>query len=49
MDKDLEKELIRLSTSLFNKKTAPSLLFAKEIGNMYTPSLYGCLASYLLR
>lgn len=48
LDKDLEKELVRLSNPLFNKKTSPSLLFAKEIGNMYTPSLYGCLASYLL-
>lgn len=48
LDKDLEKELVRLSNPLFNKKTSPSLLFAREIGNMYTPSLYGCLASYLL-
>ncbi len=48
-NKELEKELVRLSEPLFKKKTAPSLLLAKEIGNMYTPSLYGCLASHLLR
>ncbi len=48
MDKNLEKELVRLSEKQFKSKTAPSLLFAKEIGNMYTPSLYSCLVSYLL-
>jgi hydroxymethylglutaryl-CoA synthase len=48
VDKNLEKELVRLSEKLFKTKTAPSLLFAKEIGNMYTPSLYSCLVSYLL-
>lgn len=47
-NKDLERELVRLSEPLFKKKTCPSLLLAKEIGNMYTPSLYGCLASHLL-
>jgi hydroxymethylglutaryl-CoA synthase len=47
IDKQLEKELIKSSEKLFKLKTAPSLLFAKEIGNMYTPSLYACLASYL--
>ncbi|RNA23808.1 hydroxymethylglutaryl- synthase 1, partial [Brachionus plicatilis] len=48
LDKKLEKELIKSSESLFKKKTLPTLLFAKEIGNMYTPSLYGCLVSHLL-
>jgi len=48
LNKDLEKELVKLSEPLYKLKTVPSLLFAKEIGNMYTPSLYGCLASYLL-
>lgn len=47
-NKVLEKELVRLSESLFKKKTAPSLFLAKEIGNMYTPSLYGCLASHII-
>lgn len=49
VDKELEKELMRASEPLFKKKTAPTLLFAKEVGNMYTPSLYACLASYLIR
>lgn len=48
LDKNLEKELIKSSELLFKKKTYPALLFAKEIGNMYTPSLYGCLISHLL-
>lgn len=47
-NKELEKELVRISEPLFKKKTANSLLLAKEIGNMYTPSLYGCLASHLV-
>jgi hydroxymethylglutaryl-CoA synthase len=49
VDKNLEKELVRLSEPLFKAKTFPSLAFAKEIGNMYTPSLYACLISHLLR
>jgi hydroxymethylglutaryl-CoA synthase len=48
INKDLEKELIKLSNPLFKKKTEASLLFSKRIGNMYTPSLYSCLASFLL-
>lgn len=47
-NKELEKEVVRLSNPLFKKKTEPSLFLAKEIGNMYTPSLYGCLASHLI-
>lgn len=39
---------MRASEPLFKKKTAQTLLFAKEVGNMYTPSLYACLASYLI-
>lgn len=48
LDKNLEKELIKSSEIFFKKKTFPSLLFSREIGNMYTPSLYGCLISHLL-
>lgn len=47
-NKELERELMKLSEPLFKKKTLASLFLAKEIGNMYTPSLYGCLASQLL-
>jgi hydroxymethylglutaryl-CoA synthase len=35
------------SKSAFTAKTKPSLLIATNVGNMYTPSLYGGLVSYL--
>ena len=47
-DRNLETELVRLSGSYFKTKAQPSLLFSNSIGNMYTPSLYGSLASYLI-
>lgn len=48
-DKQLEKELVQISDAYFKAKTEPALLLAKEVGNMYTPSLYACLVSYLLK
>lgn len=47
-DRDLEKVLLTLSGDIFNQRTDPSLMLAREIGNMYTASLYSCLISYLL-
>jgi hydroxymethylglutaryl-CoA synthase len=47
-DKSLETELVKLSEELFKQKTQSSLLFSTLIGNMYTPSLYGCLISHLV-
>lgn len=47
-DRDAEKALMTASNSLFTTKTKPSLLLANQVGNMYTPSLYGGLVSYLL-
>lgn len=47
-DKDVEKAFLQYSTSLFEEKTKPSLHIARNIGNMYTPSLYGGLVSYLI-
>jgi len=47
-DKDLEKALLKTSRPTFEAKTEPSLFIAKRVGNMYTPSVYGGLASYLL-
>jgi len=47
-DKSLETELMKLSEELFKEKTQSSLLFSTLIGNMYTPSLYGCLISHLV-
>jgi hydroxymethylglutaryl-CoA synthase len=48
-DRELEKLLMTVSEDLYNNKTNPSLMLAREIGNMYTASLYACLISYLLR
>jgi len=47
-NKNLEKELAKTSRAVFETKTEPSLFIAKKVGNMYTPSLYGGLASHLL-
>ncbi|XP_048763524.2 hydroxymethylglutaryl-CoA synthase 1-like isoform X2 [Ostrea edulis] len=47
-DRDAEKALMAASNSMFTTKTKPSLLLANQVGNMYTPSVYGGLASYLL-
>ncbi|KAF7648266.1 hypothetical protein LDENG_00159610 [Lucifuga dentata] len=46
-DRDVEKAFMKASTDLFDRKTKPSLLISNQNGNMYTPSVYGCLASLL--
>ncbi|MCL4125247.1 UNVERIFIED_CONTAM: hypothetical protein GTU68_009410, partial [Idotea baltica] len=46
-DKEVEKAFLTFSKDLFEAKTKPSLLIANQVGNMYTPSLYGGLASIL--
>lgn len=46
-DRDIEKAMMDYSKTIFEKKTKPSLLLATNVGNMYTPSLYGGLISYL--
>uniref|UniRef100_A0A7M4E4E8 Hydroxymethylglutaryl-CoA synthase n=1 Tax=Crocodylus porosus TaxID=8502 RepID=A0A7M4E4E8_CROPO len=46
-DKDVEKAFQKASLEIFNQKTKPSLLLSSRNGNMYTPSVYGCLASLL--
>ncbi len=35
------------SQEIFLSKTKPSLMLATNVGNMYTPSLYGSLISYV--
>ena len=40
---------MKCSSPEFEKKTVPTLLLGKEVGNMYTASLYGGLASLLAR
>nr|CAB3253523.1 hydroxymethylglutaryl-CoA synthase 1 [Phallusia mammillata] len=47
-DRNVEKAFMAASQPLFQRKTLPSLLLAKRVGNMYSPSLYGCLASLLI-
>uniref|UniRef100_A0A2K6TBU9 3-hydroxy-3-methylglutaryl-CoA synthase 2 n=1 Tax=Saimiri boliviensis boliviensis TaxID=39432 RepID=A0A2K6TBU9_SAIBB len=46
-NKDLDKALVKASQDMFNKKTKASLYLSTHNGNMYTSSLYGCLASLL--
>lgn len=45
--KEIEKASMKCSQEVFDEKTSQSLHIAREVGNMYTPSLYGCLASLL--
>lgn len=47
--KGIEKASMKCSQKMYDKKTGPSLTLACEVGNMYTPSLYSCLASLLFR
>ncbi|XP_066997696.1 hydroxymethylglutaryl-CoA synthase 1 isoform X2 [Anabrus simplex] len=47
-DRDIEKAFMDLSKDFFEDKTKPSLLLANQVGNMYTPSLYGGLVSLLI-
>ncbi|XP_073334433.1 hydroxymethylglutaryl-CoA synthase, cytoplasmic isoform X1 [Pagrus major] len=46
-DRDVEKAFMKASADLFEKKTKCSLLISNQNGNMYTPSVYGCLASLI--
>jgi hydroxymethylglutaryl-CoA synthase len=48
-DRDVERLVMDNSKELFEEKTKPSLFLANQIGNMYTPSLYGGLVSLLIR
>ncbi|XP_058836872.1 uncharacterized protein LOC131693232 [Topomyia yanbarensis] len=47
-DRDVEKAFMTHYTPLFNSKTKPSLHLANQVGNMYTPSVYGGLVSLLI-
>lgn len=46
-DRDVEKAFMKASADLFERKTKCSLLLSNQNGNMYTPSVYGCLASLI--
>lgn len=43
----LEKVSINLTKQLYQDKTDGSLFLSKQVGNMYTASLYSCLVAYL--
>ncbi|XP_060630302.2 hydroxymethylglutaryl-CoA synthase, mitochondrial [Anolis sagrei] len=45
--KEVDKAFQKASQELFSQKTQPSLFLSARNGNMYTPSVYGCLASLL--
>lgn len=47
-DRDVEKAFLTASKEMFEKKTKPSLMMANQVGNMYTPSVYGGLISLLI-
>lgn len=47
-NKDVEKAFMEHSKTIFDSKTQPSLMVATNVGNMYTPSLYGGLVSFLV-
>jgi len=44
-----ELSIIKDTEKLFKKLTAPTQKLPKNIGNMYTASIFGGLISYLLR
>lgn len=46
-DKNVEKVFVGASKASFAQKTDPGMACSKRLGNMYTASLYGCLASLL--
>ena len=45
--KDVERAVMAASKALYKEKTLPTLLLANQVGNMYTPSVYGGLTSYI--
>ncbi|XP_058158940.1 hydroxymethylglutaryl-CoA synthase, mitochondrial [Dasypus novemcinctus] len=46
-NRDVDAAFLKASLDKFNKKTKASLYLSAHNGNMYTSSLYGCLASLL--
>lgn len=46
-DKNLEKAFITLGKSSFKEQVEPGMACSKRLGNTYTASLYGCLASLI--
>ncbi|XP_076975839.1 hydroxymethylglutaryl-CoA synthase, mitochondrial [Tamandua tetradactyla] len=46
-NRDMDAAFLKASLDMFNQKTKASLYLSTRNGNMYTSSLYGCLASLL--
>ncbi|KAL0953967.1 hypothetical protein HGRIS_005127 [Hohenbuehelia grisea] len=46
-DKNVEKTFIAAAKQSFKEKVDPAMACSRRLGNMYTASLYGCLASLL--
>ncbi|KAJ7642793.1 hydroxymethylglutaryl-coenzyme A synthase N terminal-domain-containing protein [Mycena polygramma] len=46
-DKNVEKTFVAAGKKSFAAKVDPAMACSKRLGNMYTASLYGCLASLL--
>ncbi|KAJ1693182.1 hypothetical protein LUZ63_009880 [Rhynchospora breviuscula] len=46
-NRDLEKTSQQVAKALYDAKVGPSTLLPKEVGNMYTASLYAALASVI--
>jgi hydroxymethylglutaryl-CoA synthase len=46
-DKNVEKVFVNASKASFAAKSDPGMACSRRLGNMYTASLYGCLASLL--
>jgi len=46
--KNIEKACVECSRKIYVEKSQPSIYLAENIGNMYTPSLYGSLISLLI-
>ncbi|KAH8825947.1 hydroxymethylglutaryl-coenzyme A synthase C terminal-domain-containing protein [Flagelloscypha sp. PMI_526] len=44
-DKNVEKTFIGVAKAAFKAKVDPGMACSKRLGNMYTASVYGCLAS----
>ncbi|KAJ1526810.1 hypothetical protein ONE63_008380 [Megalurothrips usitatus] len=47
-DRDVEKASMDSSEDVFAAKTAKTLRISNQVGNMYTPSLYGGLISHII-
>lgn len=45
--RELERDMVQMSSTFYQKKVAPTLRCASQIGNMYTGSIFGSIISLL--